>query len=74
MSNLPSKFIQFGCWNNLNQKGCLRNVMNTLSSYLRNRDKSPDKPPEFLVVSGDNYYPEKETINDVKKKLYIKIC
>lgn len=53
-NNTPHKFIQFGCWNNLNEgKGCLRNVMNRLKQHIET-----DKP-EFLVISGDNYYPDK---------------
>lgn len=68
MSNLPSKFLQFGCWNNLNNPdGCLRNVMNTLASYLQNADK----PPAFLIVSGDNYYPQKTVVGSKKRKFVI---
>ena len=60
-NNTSHKFIQFGCWNNLNEgKGCLINVMNKLKEHIEN-----DKP-EFLVISGDNYYPDKGS--DKKKK------
>lgn len=62
-------FIQFGCWNN---GGCdetktngLTNVMNSLKL----------KEPEFIVISGDNYYPPKteELIGDkkIKKKFFV---
>lgn len=64
----PSKFVQFGCWNNLNNPdGCLRNVMNTLASHLQNAAK----PPAFLIVSGDNYYPKKTVVDSIKRKFVI---
>lgn len=55
-----SKFIHFGCWNNLNVKkgkpmGCLQSVSDKLHNYLRS-----DNLPDFMVVAGDNYYPMKE--------------
>jgi hypothetical protein len=62
-------FIQFGCWNN---GGCdetktngLTNVMNSLKL----------KEPEFVIISGDNYYPPKtEELNGdkkIKKKFFV---
>jgi hypothetical protein len=53
----PTKFIQFGCWNNINKKGCLKNVMNEL-----NKSVTTDFKPDFIVITGDNYYPQKETV------------
>ena len=59
------KFIQFGCWNNLNTKvkdgkekriGCLNDVIDLLNDYLINVENKP----KFLIVSGDNYYPGKQ--------------
>ena len=60
------KFIQFGCWNNLNTKvkedgkekkiGCLNKVIDLLNDYLTNVKNKP----KFLIVSGDNYYPGKQ--------------
>ncbi len=59
-----TKFIQFGCWNNINKNGCLENVMDKLKEYVT------DVKPDFIVVTGDNYYPQKEKI---KIKIKIKI-
>jgi len=57
------RFFQFGCWNNLNQKkGNLKGVMAKLKTTIET------SRPEFIVVSGDNYYPGKETFNGEKKK------
>jgi len=69
----PDKFIQFGCWNNLNTKkgksiGCLENVTDLLDEYL----SSQEKKPNFLVISGDNYYPDKQKDeSDGSKKKFI---
>jgi hypothetical protein len=52
-----TKFIQFGCWNNINTKGCLEDVMDKLNKYV-----TKDFKPDFIVVTGDNYYPQKETV------------
>jgi len=62
------KFVQFGCWNNTNIKkgkqiGCVKEVMDMLNSYL----KTQEHKPNFLVVSGDNYYPEKNKGADSSK-------
>jgi hypothetical protein len=59
-----TEFIQFGCWNNLNVdesnrtkiKGCLTDAMELLNNYIeQNRTKI-----HSIVVSGDNYYPDKK--------------
>jgi hypothetical protein len=50
----PTKFIQFGCWNNINKEGCLEKVMIKLNEYVA------DFKQDFIVVTGDNYYPQKE--------------
>ena len=60
----PTKFIQFGCWNNINKKGCLENVMKKLNEYVTTDVTKPD----FIVVTGDNYYPQKEKENKDKDK------
>lgn len=60
-----NKFIHFGCWNNLNKKGNLQNVMNSLNNYLEQQSDV-----KLIIVSGDNYYPDKKKIdNDKKKKI-----
>lgn len=55
--------IQFGCWNNKNTEngktvGGLQIVMEAIKKYARKKN------PEFLIVSGDNYYPQKEKSAD----------
>ena len=57
----PNKFVQFGCWNNTN-KGGLEAVMKQLNSYVET-----DRP-NFIVVSGDNYYPSKKKVGNDKVK------
>lgn len=57
---METKFIHFGCWNNLNMKkdkkvGDLRSVMRSLKSYVQ----VPANKPNFIIVAGDNYYPDK---------------
>jgi hypothetical protein len=54
------KFWQFGCWNNLNTKknkpiGCLNQVI----KLINDKSYPQENKPEFLIVSGDNYYPDK---------------
>jgi len=54
------KFWQFGCWNNLNTKknkpiGCLNDVI----KLINDKSNPEENKPEFLIVSGDNYYPDK---------------
>lgn len=67
----PDKFIQFGCWNNLNVSsngepvGCLQNVMASLMEYIR----TDNQRTKFIVVTGDNYYPEKSSTDSIKTKL-----
>ena len=72
MSNQQSlesknKFIHFGCWNNLNNdKSCLNEVINTLEKNIVDVD--------FIIVAGDNYYPEKKKEKDKaskKKNIYM---
>jgi hypothetical protein len=73
------KFIHFGCWNNTNTKskngkekpiGCIVSVMDTLNNYLREIEKKPN----FMVIAGDNYYPDKYTkINDEGVETKVKI-
>ena len=61
MSNNPT-FFHFGCWNQGfcpgNKFGKVQNMINSGIPHLH---------PQFLVVAGDNYYPEK-TKNAVGKK------
>jgi len=65
------KFVHFGCWNNLNtgknekMLGNMKNVMTALSKHPK---------PDFLVIAGDNYYPEKvkPVLKEPKKKYIYK--
>lgn len=62
-------FIQFGCWNN---GGCDETKTNGLTNIMNSLKL---KSPEFIVISGDNYYPPKteELIGDkkIKKKFFV---
>ena len=63
---MSERFIQFRCWNNMNTEkgktvGGLQTVMEAIKIYARKNK------PEFLIVSGDNYYPHKEKSADSKK-------
>ena len=58
-----TKFIQFGCWNNINKDGCLEKVMIKLNEYVTDVTTKPD----FIVITGDNYYPQKEKNKDKDK-------
>lgn len=64
------QFIQFGCWNNLNtkekdgkikEKGCLKKNMLMLRDYIN------ANTIKRIIVSGDNYYPDKQTMDESKK-------
>ena len=65
LSKSNNRFIHFGCWNNLNNdKACLDKVINTLEKNISDVD--------FIIVAGDNYYPEKKKEKDkASKKKYI---
>ena len=63
------KFVHFGCWNNLNTAknkmlGNMKKVIGDVQNYVKN------ETPDFLVIAGDNYYPEKvkPTLDEMKKK------
>jgi hypothetical protein len=61
------KFIHFGCWNNGKcdkQTGVngLSKTMRKLDDYISHNDIN------FMVVAGDNYYPDKQKIGDKKVK------
>ena len=69
---IRNKFLHFGCWNNMNEKkgkvvGNLNLVMKKLKKYLTDLAYYEKKP--FLVLAGDNYYPEKQkSEKDSEKK------
>lgn len=63
-----NNFIHFGCWNNLNKKGLLPNVMTSLNNYINNEQNI-----QLIVVSGDNYYPDKKKVDNDKKKKIIHV-
>ena len=63
----PVKFWQFGCWNNLNI-GRMEDVIDFMKKKLDEETKKRSAP-DFLIISGDNYYPGKpsKTIEEKKK-------
>jgi hypothetical protein len=65
-----SKFIHFGCWN---KGGCqLDPEFNDLSSVMNQlRLATTNYPTDFVLVAGDNYYPEsrKNALNNKEKKI-----
>ena len=58
------KFVHFGCWNNLNvdNGSGLNQVMVKLNAYVQ--EEQGQQPVEFVIVAGDNYYPDKNTIGE----------
>ena len=60
---IRNRFIQFGCWNNTNTNkkgkptGNMKEVLSKLDVYI----KDPVTKPQFIVVAGDNYYPDKSS-------------
>ena len=52
------RFYQYGCWNNLicGKSGEQKNVVNAINRYTKKY------PGEFLIITGDNYYPEKVSV------------
>ena len=62
----PTKFIQFGCWNNINTDGCLKKVMNKLNKYVT------EFKQDFIIITGDNYYPQKEKKETVEGETVVK--
>ena len=73
---IRNRFIQFGCWNNTNTNkkgkptGNMKEVMSKLNLYI----KDPSTKPQFIVVAGDNYYPDKSsTLSATGDKIKTKI-
>lgn len=70
------KFIHFGCWNkgycDINQtvnQSSLTQVMKKLNDI----SSDPVTKPDFILVAGDNYYPEKKKQKGIGKvkRLYV---
>lgn len=62
------KFIHFGCWNKglcnkYTKQNGLSKTMSKLDTYVRNN------PVDFIVVAGDNYYPEKTEATELTPKV-----
>ena len=57
------KFINFGCWNKGKCKmNSLDNPVSAIMQHINNdvlNSLETPNPYNFIVVSGDNYYPEK---------------
>lgn len=60
-----NRFVFFGCWNNLNTNlnTNLENTMATLKTHLK---ENPEI--SFVVVGGDNFYPDKSKKKEQKKQ------
>ena len=63
----PVKFWQFGCWNNLNidKNGNSVGRMKDVIDYIK---ETETEAPDFLIISGDNYYPGKTKQKKEKKE------
>ena len=61
------KFIHFGCWNefNCNKDDNKINGISAVTAKLRELD---NRDINFIVVSGDNYYPTKSKKKEGKQK------
>ena len=83
-NNKPTKFAFFGCWNETHYPSgenldapCFQIQENTTKnpcdefSFVLNHLKQKHNDIDFLVVAGDNYYPEKNT--EIKIKIENKI-
>ena len=58
-----NRFVFFGCWNSLNKNTNLENTMTTLKTHLKENSEI-----SFVVVGGDNFYPDKSKKKEEKKK------
>ena len=57
---MSKKFIHFGCWNQgLCDKGNKKNPISRVMNQLDQTLKSSQPKFDFIVVAGDNYYPDK---------------
>lgn len=57
MASTTNKFVQFGCWN---QGFCSEGQVNPLTNVMTElREFTRLEKPDFIVVAGDNYYPDK---------------
>jgi hypothetical protein len=78
-----TKFAFFGCWNETHYPSkenldapCFQIQENTTKnpcdefSFVLNNLKQNHNDIDFLVVAGDNYYPEKKTENGIKTKKF----
>jgi predicted phosphodiesterase len=69
-------FLHFGCWNkgrSYLRSGNTDNASNLTNVMRRLNEKSDEIQPEFIVVAGDNYYPNKIEKIDGNKKIKLKI-
>ena len=61
-----SKFVFFGCWNNINcdSEYIYRDIV---LDYINNNEKDVKQ----IYIAGDNWYTNKKNIDDIEYKLYI---
>lgn len=65
-SSYYSKFVFFGCWNNINcdSEYIYRDIV---LDYISNNEKDVKQ----IYIAGDNWYTNKKIINNIEYKLYI---
>lgn len=71
---ITMEFITFGCWNKdlCSKTGEPRNAVSDVMQKLNAYKEANAKNLNFIVVSGDNYYPEKKDDAEGKKTKYWK--
>lgn len=62
---IDSGFVHFGCWNRFNVDSGFQTVIPKLNNFINDPNKSTD----FVLIAGDNYYPEKTKDKGSKKKI-----
>ena len=65
-------FIHVGCWNKgpceiNNGTNAVSRVMTSIKNYVDDANKTENKV-DFLVLAGDNYYPEKSKQKKLKQE------
>ena len=69
-----NKFIHFGCWNQgFCDKDDEKNNQTPISNVMRQLDKTlraapPNHKHDFIIIAGDNYYPNKPEKKDKTEK------
>lgn len=72
-------FIHFGCWNKglctaleeANSNTPTTNLTRVMRQLRKNVSNQSNKKVDFVVIAGDNYYPDKKKINGKKVKTIV---